>query len=210
MATVGGIKVSATGASRLHRNVWRSGALGAFGGDGAEFFDGEEVFFAADSLLGCYEIFEGDERADAAEECDVDRVLTEAIEIADAFDGGEYVEDAAVGFQVEICHARAPRRVVHEGEFFMRDAMDRVKIGERGAELVDGFGRENGTNIEVVSNERRAVEHTRKAADDHELYFGVSQSLQKSVQTFHGRCLLLSVRGRVRELIRGEGRVVRA
>ena len=76
-----------------------SGALRAFGGDGAEFFDGEQVFFAADGFLGGDEVFEGDQGADSAKERDGDGVLTEAGEVADAFDAGKHVQDAAVGFR---------------------------------------------------------------------------------------------------------------
>ena len=153
MATVGGIKVSATGASRLHRNVWRSGALGAFGGDGAEFFDGEEVFFAADSLLGCYEVFEGDDAIGATFDFEGLGCFFEPLEIANAENSGEYVDHTGIGFQIEILQRCAGCGVSEKRKPLWSHPVFGMPVLECAAEFLDILAREHGAEVKVACDE---------------------------------------------------------
>ena len=193
---------------RRGRNV-ANGQRATPGGDRTKFLHGEEVLLAAEASL--LEIVEGDDGAGAAEAGKLRCARTEPGVVAQAKNSREHIDDAAVGFEIEVHERGAGGRDLHEGQFLVRHAMHWIQFGQSGAAFADGFRREHGAHIEIVRNQAGAVGDSGVTADDKEIELRVSETLQKQMQVVQSACgRPHSIRGKARAPRRGAEGVPRA
>lgn len=135
----------------------------------AQLFDRQQILFAAHRLLGADQVIDRNYTAAPAEGLDFHGSRTHPLKVADAENGAEDVNRPDFGLEIEILHGNTRVRVGQKGEPLRSQAVGWVEITKGFTQLRDISMAQDGTYIQVSSNQRRAVYKRSEAAHDDEV-----------------------------------------